>query len=454
LSTGEDKEPPKVKRIDLGSDPIPKVFVSYALPSVLGLFVMTSATIVDGIFVGRFVGPHALASINLIVPLVLVLSGIAAMIGTGGATVSNIRRGARHLLEANRLYTLTLLLLAGFGFGILLVGRADLGTISDVLGADESVSYLVTDYLGVILLFAPFFMLTFAEDLFIRGDGHPVFPAAILIGGSLTNIVLDYYFIAVLGWGIKGAAWATGASQVVPFLLLLAFLVRRSTWCFTWPRVAASSVVRLMYNGLSEFVDQASFGVSHYIFNLVLMARIGALGVAAYSIAGYTVQLVGVLFFGIAQAIHPAVSFNIGAGNVERVRRFRNVAFGANAVIGFLGFLFLQLLRGPIAGFFVTDPGVVALASEISYYFSFALLAAGLNIAAATYFTALDRPTESALIALSRSLIVLLIGLLTLPLLFGLTGIWLSFCLAEFATLVLVAYLVKNKGIRLPQLAQ
>jgi len=194
-----------------------------------------------------------------------------------------------------------------------------------------------------------------------------------------------------------------------------------------------------MYNGMSEFIDEVSIGASVYIFNLVLMIKIGVMGVAAYSIASYVGEIAGVIFFGIAQAIHPGVSFNKGAGDSGRVEKFRNAALISSFFVGLVVFTVLQLFRNDIAGMFITDPDVIALASEISFYYSFALVLMGMNITAAMYFTALDKPLQSAVIALSRSFVVLVLCLFLLPLFFGITGIWLSFLFTEALTLMLAA---------------
>ena len=442
--------PSRSRAIDLGSDSIARVFVSYAVPSVLGLLVMNTAFIVDGIIVGRFVGPFALAAINLTFPLIMVLSGIGAMIGTGGATLANIRRGAERTHEASGLYTVTLLMLAAFGILTLSAGELGLALIPTLLGADESVDFMIVEYLGVIFLFAPFFIGVFAQDLFIRGDGHPVFPALVLIAGSVANMVLDYLFVGVLGWGIAGAAWATGLSQVGPFGVMMWYLVRRTCWSLTWVRFPVRTILRMLYNGVSELVDQASFGVSHYVLNLVLMARIGSLGVAAFSIAAYAFEFTVIVFFGIAQAIHPPVSFNYGAHNMVRVKRFRDLALAANLSIGLAGFALLQVFGSALAGVFVADPDVVDLASRITFFLSFALVLAGINTTAATFLTSVDRPTESAVIALNRSLIALLVGLFALPLAFGLTGIWLTYAFAESVTFLLVLVVFRRTRLFSP----
>ncbi len=426
------------KKIELGSDSVRKIFSHYAIPSVFGLVSISTAQIVDGIFIGRFVGPEGLAAINLAWPLVMVFSGLSLMFGTGGSTLANIQRGAGNKTSANRLYSLTLILLAFLSLVTLVAGLSTLKFIPFFLGADSSIEIMVSDYLKIIIIFAPFFLYTFTLDLFIRGGGSPFFPVVAMISGSVINILLDYLFIGYYNFGIKGAAWATGISEVIPFSLMVYFLFNKSGWSFVKPVTERRIIIRIMYNGMSEFIDEVSIGASVYIFNLVLMIKIGAMGVAAYSIASYIGEIAGLIFFGTAQAIHPGVSFNKGAGKYTRVKKFRNAALFSNFLIGIVAFFILQIFRNDIAGLFVKDITVINMASEISFYYSFALIFMGINITAAMYFTALDKPVQSAVIALSRSFIILLIGLLVLPLFFGNTGIWLSFLFAEIVTFIIV----------------
>ncbi|MBI9107844.1 MAG: MATE family efflux transporter [Spirochaetales bacterium] len=445
-----DRYPPRGnmndKKLDLQRDSIVKIFIHYAVPSILGMLAMSTAQVVDGIFIGRFVGPDGLAAINLAWPLVMVFSGISLMIGIGGSTMANISRGAGENKAADNFYSLTMLLLVLFGAAVLLTGLGLLKFIPIILGADESIETLVQDYLRIILIFAPVFMLTFTQDLFIRGDGHPIFPVAVMLAGSATNIILDYLFVGKFDLGIKGAAWATGCSQVLPFVLMLFYLMGKTNWKFTKPVFHGKDIFRMMYNGVSEFIDETSIGISVYIFNLVLMSRIGAYGVAAYSIAAYVGEIFGIIFFGTAQAIHAGVSVNRGAGNSERVKGFRNLAIYTNLGFGIIAFIFLQLFRNQAAAVFVKDPEVIKLASEITFYYSFAMLLMGINIASAMFFTAVDKPAQSAGIALSRSLVMLLVGLFVLPIFLGNTGIWLTFAFAESVTLILaIVFFRKTK---------
>ncbi|MDC7226638.1 MAG: MATE family efflux transporter [Spirochaetales bacterium] len=427
----------KNTKLDLGKDPILKIFIHYAVPSVLGMLSMSTAQIIDGIFIGRFVGAEGLAAVNLAWPLVMVFSGISLMIGIGGSTLANIARGAEKHRKADNLYTVTMLALAIFSVLVLLLGLSLLRFIPVILGADDSIELLVQNYLRIILLFAPLFMLTFTQDLFIRGDGSPVFPVAMMLAGSVTNIICDWLLVGRLGFDIEGAALATGFSQVIPFVTMQIFLSLKTRWKLIKPVFKIREFARMCYNGVSEFVDETSIGISVYIFNLVLMNRIGASGVAAYSIAAYVGEIFGIIFYGTAQAIHAGVSFNKGAGDARRVRGFRNLAIFTNIGFGLIAFILLQFFRDKAAAVFVNDAEVIALASEISFFYSFALILMGINMTAAMFFTAIDQPTQSAIIALSRSLVMLLIGLFLLPLFLGNTGIWLSFVFAEGVTLIL-----------------
>jgi putative MATE family efflux protein len=434
-------------RLDLQHDSIIKIFIHYAVPSVLGMLAMSTAQVVDGIFIGRFVGPEGLAAINLAWPLVMVFSGISLMIGIGGSTQANINRGSGNTEAADNFYTVTLILLTLFGLAFLFGGLALLKFVPAVLGADDSIELLVQDYLRIILYFVPVFMLTFTQDLFIRGDGHPVFPVIAMVTGSVINITLDYIFVGKLSLGIEGAAWATGCSQIIPFALMQFYLMGKTNWKFLKPHFNGNDIFRMISNGLSEFIDETSIGISVYIFNLVLMIRIGAHGVAAYSISAYVGEIFGIIFFGVAQAIHSGVSVNRGAGNTDRVKGFRNLAIYTNLILGGGAFIILQLFRKQAASVFVTDPEVINLASEITFYYSFAMLLMGVNIAIAMFFTAVDKPAQSAGIALSRSLIMLLIGLFLLPLIFGNTGIWLTFVFAEGMTFMLALIFFRKTKI-------
>ena len=435
-------------KLDLGKDSIAKIFISYAIPSILGMLAMSLAGVIDGIFIGRYVGTNGLAAVNLVYPLAAFALGVSIMIGVGGSTIATTEMGAGKKKDANETFTLTLLLIVLFALFVTIVGTIFMNQLIGLLGANEQIESDVYQYLSVIILFFVFFMLTFIFDAFIRSDGSPLFSVLSLIASAFINIALDYIFVARFSWGLKGAALATGISQFAAFLLLSVYLLSgKSKYKLAKPSFSRIKIKNMMYNGSSELVNEMSAGKSTYVFNLVLMARLGSIGVAAYSIIGYGAMIVSMIMFGIAQAVQPAISFNLGSQNVERIRKFLKTALLTNVIIGIVMFAAMNIYVESLASVFVhNDKELISLTIEINRYFSFSFLLSGSNMVMSMYFTATQKAKESVMIALSRSFIALMTGLMILPQFLGDKGVWSSVLFAEFATIILVLILYKRNS--------
>ncbi len=436
-------------KLDLGKDSILKIFIQYAVPSVLGMLAMSLAGIVDGIFIGRYVGTNGLAAINLVYPLAALALGISIMIGVGGSTVATTELGAGKIKTAQNTFTVTIILITSFAIFVILAGSLFMDSLINLLGSDNLLKNDVKDYLSTIILFFPFLMLTFILDAFIRSDGSPLFSVVSLIISALINIVLDYYFVAVFSWGLKGAAMATGISQTAAFIILSLYILNGKTkYRFVRPVFNAKKIKLMLFNGSSELVNEMSAGFSTYIFNLILMTRLGAIGVAAYSVVGYGAMVGVMIFFGVAQAIQPGVSYNLGAENLDRIKAFLRLGTVVNVVVGVIMFLAMFFFAEPLALIFAKDNlQLIKLTIHISKLFSFSFLLSGINIVLSMFFTSMHRAKDSIIIALSRSLIFILIGLAFLPPLLGNNGIWLVVVFAELMTLLLSLYLFKKKPL-------
>ena len=432
-------------KIDLGNDPVLKIFIHYAVPSVLGMVAMFTAYVVDGIFIGRYIGHHGLAAINLTFPLITLFSGVAMLVGTGGGTYATIKKGEGDQRSADSYYTLTNGILLAFGLFSIVFGVLLLEPIIEFSNIEHETKTQLFQYLYNLFPFFPTFMLAFSFELFVRSDGKPGLAVMCTGSGAVINIVLDYLFVVEFGWGIRGAAWATGASQFVPALALLIYLLGPSDWSFVIPSIDWKEFGKMLYNGSSEFVNETSMGITVLVFNIIIMSQLGSLGVAAFSIAQYTSTIALAFFLGIAQAIYPGISYNLGAGELKRLLQLRNLGIIVNFSFGLLVCLGLLLFRDHVIKLFAKDNAeLIRLSSEIVFFYSFSFILMGVNIAASMYFTGLNRPTPSAAIALTRSLIGVLIGLAILPLLLGQNGIWLSVSFAEILTLMLTFYCIKR----------
>lgn len=436
----------KMSKIDLGKDNILKIFLYYAIPSIIGMMAMSSAGIIDGIFVGQYVGPDALAAVNLAMPLLYGFYGVAIMISLGGATLANIKRGEGNIKESNNYFTITLYLTLGLAIVATIGGLVFSGEFATLLGAQEDTHELVATYLSIITIFFIPFLGTFTLDMFLRNDGFPVFPIVCTISGSAINIILDYILIKELGMGIAGAAMATGISQVIPMIIMLVFILLISSWRIVIPNLRIKDIGAMLFNGSSELLSNISVAISGFIFNLIIMKEIGTVGVAAYSVANYAAMIAIAIFFGIASAINPGVSFNKGSGDFSRVLAFKKIGIIFSLICGILIAVCLLTFGGKIVHMFVGENLVVReLAIHIIRFYSVSMILMGVNVVSSMYYTAINEPLISASIAASRSLVFLILGVIILPIIFGHDGIWASIVFAELVTLFITIICFKKR---------
>ncbi|KNF07657.1 putative efflux protein, MATE family [Gottschalkia purinilytica] len=442
----DDTSKNKKSKIDLGKDSILKIFFSYAIPSIIGMIAMTSAGIIDGIFVGQLVGANALAAINLAMPVMSVFAGIGVMIAMGGATLANIRRGEKNARESNNLFTVTIVLVIVLAAIATFFSTLFSDSFASLLGAQTDTHRLVSTYIRYLSIFFIPFLGVFVLDMFLRNDGFPVFPIACTISGSIINIVLDYVLIAKFNMGISGAALATGISQLVPFMIMSIFLLRKSSWKIVKPHFDIKAIGAMLFNGSSELLSNISAGVSGFVFNLIIIKNIGTMGVAAYSVANYAATIAIAVFFEIASAINPGISFNRGSGDIKRVLSFRRVGIMFSMACGIVLSLVLIISGKGIVYMFVgNNAEVTELAIHIIKFYAIAMLLMGVNVVSSMYYTAINQPLISAVIAASRSLIFLIIGVVFLPMIIGQNGIWGSIVFAEVITLIVTIYFFKKK---------
>ena len=385
-------------------------FFRYLGLSLVGLLAMTSASLVDGVFIGNYVGVAALAAVNLIIPITTLLFGVAMMLSIGGAV-----RGGRYLGEgdaaaASAIFSKTVLFVSLYGVGAICLGLVLEETLFAALGAGEALFPLMSEYYRVILPFLLPQLLVVALYYFVRLDGFPNLVASALTIGSLVNIVLDYAFIALLGWGLAGAAFATGLSQTLPLLVLLRyfgkpgrrlrFRVRQRHW---------REVLLAAYNGISEFINEVSAGLIALMLNWMLIQRAGVNGVAAITVVNY-VMLVGfMVFFAIADTIQVMVSQNFGARDAERIRAFLRTAGLTVAALGVAFVAVLLTASEPLILLFVEDrdsAAMVSMATEFVDWVWPLFLFAGANMLISGYLTAIHRPFQSGVVALCRSLVL------------------------------------------------
>ena len=392
-------------------------FFKYLVPSMLSLIAMTSASLVDGIFIGNYVGVTALAAVNLTIPVTALLFGFAMMLSIGGSVRAGKYLGEKNHRAASSIFSKTLIFVASYGVLAICLGLFFELELFAGLGASEELFPVMSEYYRVILpfLFAQFIVIVMY--FFIRLDGFPNLVAVSLAVGAAVNIFLDYLFIGLWGWGLRGAAFATGISQALPMgVMMIYFVSPDRTMVFSVRQDDWAEVFQAAYNGISEFINEISGGIIALIFNWMLLQRVGVVGVAAITVVNYVMMLGFMMFFSISDTIQVMVSQNFGARNSLRIVAFLKTACLSIFVLSSI-FIIVVLSSGEsLVSIFVDGQDsdeMVAVALEFVTYIWPIFLFAGINMLISGYLTAIHLPFQSGVVALCRSLIfptVFLVG--------------------------------------------
>lgn len=436
---------------------VPVVFARYAIPQIAAMLALTSAGLIDAIFLGNYAGAEALAAVNLSVPVWSLLFGLGLMIAVGGSVACGKLLGEQQLRAANEIFTKTVVTTLALSlFFSVVLGLLFIDSLVGALGAtDPRLAVPLTTYLTIMLWFAPFMMLETVLFYFVRLDGQPVLASLALVFGAVVNVALDWLLIAYYGQGVLGAALATATAAVVAALVLLPhFFGRRARLQFRGSLTRWVGFGKACMNGASEFANEASVGVTTFLFNWVMVTRMGVEGVAALTIVGYLIFAGLMLSYAISDSLQPVISQNFGARLERRIMAFLRIAASTIAVLSIAMITIVLFIPEALAAVFLEegDEETAAIAVRFLAYLWPAFLFNGLNILISGYLTSMQKPAQSAFIAFSRSFALPAGFLLLLPIWLGDIGIYSSLALAEAFTFVLsLTFLVQNTPARLVQ---
>ncbi len=421
-------------------------FFKFTIPNVLSLMAMSSAAIVDGMFVGRFVGENALAAVNIVMPIYSIVFGIAIMLTIGGAVRAGKYLGENNRSDASKIFTNIVLIISITALIITILCLIFTDVTVTLLGANESLRPLSAQYLKILCIFFLFMAMQYSISVFIRVDGRPIIASVALVLGAIINAILDFIFIKYLSLGLTGAALATGISAIIPFVILIThFFSNKNKLRFTKPFGNFKEIFSAAYNGSSEFLSEMSAGILVFMFNRIMIENLGAEGVAAFTAINYALWAGGMLAYGVGDSIVPLVSVNYGARKAKRIKKFMALAFATVFSIGLIIFGSMTIIPDVMISIFLPDKTSYAfqVALEFTSYIRWAFFFIGLNIIFSSYFTAMHRPLESLIIASSRGLILPIIFLNTIPLFFGMKGVYFTVPLSEIITLIVTIFLYK-----------
>lgn len=426
-----------------------KRLVQFVMPSIVMMIFTSIYGVVDGLFVSNFVGKTPFAAINLIYPLAMIIGAMGFMLGTGGSAIVARTLGEGKKEQANRYFSLLIIATAAGGILLSTLGQLFVRPVSILLGADEGMLPYCVLYGRILFATMPAFMLQNVFQSFFVVAEKPKLGLAVTIAAGVTNMVLDYVFVAVLKWGLAGAAAATALSQIVGGISPFFFFLREndSLLKLTKTKWEGRVLWQACVNGSSELMTNISASVVTIAYNFQLLRLAGEDGVAAYGVIMYVNFIFAAIFFGFAIGSAPIISYHYGAGNETELKNLfrKSMLFIGGTCVGLT--VLAQLLASPLTKLFVGyDAQLYALTCRGFRINCIAFLCSGFSIFGSAFFTALGNGLVSAAISFLRTLVFQTLVVLLLPMVLGVDGIWGAIVVAELLSLaVTVLFLIKER---------
>ncbi len=414
-----------------------KKFIRFVWPSILMMVMIGFYYNMDSIFIANLVGEEALAALSMAYPVQGVMWGFAVMLAAGSSAIVAIKMGEGDQQAANEKFTLICVVSIISGILFMIICFIFLDGIIDFLGATDTLREYCSAFLKVLIWSFPAAFLGQLFEYFIRVDGRPAFTLVLYLSGGIVHLILDYILMGPARMGIEGAAYATLAGSVITIIVGGAyFLVAETKLRFVRFRNDWRFIGHCFVNGSSEMVTEASSGITTFFFNMVIIKIAGDVGVAAMSIVFNIQYLMVSVHLGYIMGVAPLISYFYGAKEYDKVNVFIRYSRVFIIVTSILSVICCMIFGQYIVMIF-ERPGseLFDIALTGTKYMTPALLICGINIFASGFFTAYGNGPVSALISLSRALIMSIIGVELLGHFFGMTGVYLTLTFAEVTTL-------------------
>lgn len=423
----------------------------FVAPTVVMLVFMSLYQMVDAVFVSKFVGENALSALNIVYPFPSIVIAVSIMLATGGSAIIARNMGEGKEKEAKENFSFIVLVGAVIGVAIATSGILFIEPLIYMLGATPSLYDYCYEYLFILVLSVPLSVFQMLFQSFFVTAGKPHLGLTLTVLGGVSNIVLDYVFIVLCGFGVSGAALATSIGYSIPGLFgLIYFAVsRKGTLYFVKPVFRWGVLFKCCINGSSEMVNNLAVAVTTFLFNVLMLKYAGEAGVAAITIVLYAQFLMTSAFMGFSSGIAPVVSFNYGSGNVRQLKKIFKISVWVITVVSAAVFVIAETCSDVVIMVFTPAGSEVFGLTKYGFaIFSFSFLCTGMNIFASALFTAFSNGKISAILSFLRTFVFLTSCLLFLPLFWGVDGIWLAVPVAEvMALFVSVYYLVRFKKV-------
>ena len=437
----------------LGREPIGKLLRSLAIPTITAQLINMLYNIVDRIYIGHIPesGALALTGVGVCMPLIMIVSAFAALVGSGGAPRASIHMGKQDYDQAEKIlgncFTLQVVISAILTAVLFLFNRKFLLAF----GASENTIEYAVSYMNIYSLGTIFVELTLGMNMFITAQGFAKTGMLSVLIGAVCNIVLDPVFIFGMHMGVRGAALATVLSQACSTIWVLAFLTGKKTRLKIRLRnmgLTPSVILPCVALGAATFVMQSSESIISICFNSSLLKYGGDIAVGAMTILTSAMQFAMLPLQGLGQGAQPIISYNYGARNAERVKGAFQLLLKVSLIYSTLIWLFVQVVPQAFAGMFTSDAELLAFTSRALRIYMACVFMFGIQIACQMAFTSIGFAKESIIVAVTRKFILLLPLIYILP--HVLTGnqtfaVYMAEPVADFLAVTFTALLFRRQ---------
>lgn len=428
------------KTTRLGEEKISKLLWEFSIPAIVGMIVISLYAVIDRIFVGRFVGSAAIAGMSITMPISFVMMACGMLIGVGSGALISIRLGEKKMDEAERILgnAVSLVLI----FSTILSGLM-LYFLDDLLllfGASQQILPYGKQFIAIILYGSIFQYLSFTLTAIIRAEGSPRTAMVIMICNAGLNIILDYIFVYLLGYGVPGTAIATIISQCLATVLALFYFRGNNNMLrlrVKYMRLNYRLVLGIFSIGMAPFLMQLSGSLINILLNKGLSTYGGDTAIAAFGVISTVGMFLLMPVFGINQGVQPIIGYNYGAKDYKRVKKALRLAVYAAVTICTAGFLLVQIFPKQLMSIFSNDAKLLETSTHGLHFFMLLLPVVGYQIVCSNFFQAIGKAGKSMLMSLMRQVIALIPLVLILPRYYGLDGIWYAAPLSD-----LIAFIV------------
>ena len=426
-----------------------KKLIKFTIPTIIMMIFTSIYGVVDGIFISNCVGSDAFASVNLIMPVLMILGTIGFMVGTGGSALVSKTIGEGKKEKANEYFSMLNYFLVAVGFILTIVGLIFIRPISKLLGAKGDMLEYCVIYGRVLLVALIPFLLQNSFQSFLVVAEKPQMGLKISIVVGIINMVLDFLFIYVFKWGVFGAAFATAISQVVGGMIPLIYFIRKNDTPLriTKTKFDKKALLQTCINGSSEMLTNVSTSLVNMLYNMQLMKFAGADGVVAYGVIMYISFIFSGTYIGYSIGSAPIISYHYGAENKVELKTLLKQSIILLGITSVVMTICAEILAKLLASVFVSyDNNLLEMTTNAIRIFSISFIISGFNIFASSFFTALNNGVVSAAISFLRTLVFQIAMIFILPIIWGLNGIWFAVVFAEILALIVsIIFLVCNR---------